>query len=110
MLFRFIHYRPREALYPSATFRAAFDWLGSDHGERPGGIKYLQGLKLAAEETGEKGQPLLRVQLARAGKWRAPAVQDQVAPPARKGIELTGLTPRLKAYAALLEGAVAQVG
>jgi len=74
----FIHYRHREALYPSATFRSAFDRLVSDHGERPGVIEYLQVLKLAAEETVEKVEPLLRVQLARTGKWRATAVRDQV--------------------------------
>jgi len=106
----FIHYRHREALYPSATFRAAFDRLVSDHGERPGVIEYLQVLKLAAEETVEKVEPLLRVQLARAGKWRATAVRDQVVPPERKVIELASLTPSLKAYDALLEGEVAHVG
>jgi hypothetical protein len=105
----FIHYRHREALYPSTTFRAAFDRLVSDHGERPGVIEYLQVLKLAAEETVEKVEPLLRVQLARSGKWRATEVRDQVAPPARKVIELAGLTPSLKAYDALLEGEVAHV-
>jgi len=58
----------------------------------------------------EKVEPLLRVQLARSGKWRATAVRDQVAPPARRVIELAGLTPSLKAYDALLEGEVAHVG
>jgi len=106
----FIHYRYREALYPSVTFRAAFDRLVSDHGERPGVIEYLQVLKLAAEETVERVEPLLRVQLARAGKWRATEVRDQVVPPERKVIELAGLTPSLKAYDALLEGEVAHVG
>jgi hypothetical protein len=48
--------------------------------------------------------------LARSGKWRATAVRDQVAPPARRVIELAGLTPSLKAYDALLEGEVAHVG
>ena len=81
-----------------------------DHGERPGVIEYLQVLKLAAEETVEKVEPLLRVQLARAGKWRATAVRDQVVPPERKVIELASLTPSLKAYDALLEGEVAHVG
>ena len=53
----FIHYRHREALYPSAVFRAAYDRLVADHGERPGVIEYLQVLKLAAEETVEKVEP-----------------------------------------------------
>jgi hypothetical protein len=106
----FINYRHREALYPSATFRSAFDRLVSDHGERPGVIEYLQVLKLAAEETVEKVEPLLRVQLARAGKWRATEVRNQMVPPERKVIELASLTPSLKAYDALLEGEVAHVG
>jgi hypothetical protein len=58
----------------------------------------------------EKVEPLLRVQLARAGKWRATAVRDQMVPPERKVIELASLTPSLKAYDALLEGEVAHVG
>ena len=106
----FINYRHREALYPSATFRSAFDRLVSDHGERSGVIEYLQVLKLAAEETVEKVEPLLRVQLARAGKWRASEVRNQVVAPERKVIELACLTPSLKAYDALLEGEVAHVG
>ena len=105
----FIHYRYREALYPSATFRAAFDRLASDHGERPGVIEYLQVLKLAAEETVERVEPLLRVELARGGKWRATEVRNQVVPPERKVIELAELTPSLKGYDALLEGEVAHV-
>ncbi|HRZ35926.1 MAG TPA: hypothetical protein P5534_06135 [Candidatus Paceibacterota bacterium] len=80
----FIHYRHREALYPSATFRAAYDRLVADHGERPGVIEYLQVLKLAAEETVERVEPVLRVQLTQAGKWRANQVRDQLAPPIRK--------------------------
>jgi hypothetical protein len=106
----FINYRHREALYPTAIFRAAYDRLVSDHGERPGVIEYLQVLKLAAEETVEKVEPLLRVQLARSGKWLATSVRDQVAPSARKVIELAGLIPSLTAYDVLLEGEVAHAG
>src|SRR5664280_511179 len=50
----------------------------------------------------EKVEPLLREQLAGPGKWRATQVRDQLAPPARKVIELPGLTPSLNAYDALL--------
>jgi hypothetical protein len=106
----FIHYRHREALYPSAVFRAAYDRLVAEHGERPGVIEYLHVLKLAAEETVEKVEPLLQIQLAQPGKWRATQVRDQVAPVARKVIELAGLTPSLKAYDTLLEPEVAHVG
>jgi hypothetical protein len=106
----FIHYRHREALYPSAVYRTAYDRLVADHGERPGVIEYLHLLKLAAEETVEKVEAVLREQLALPGKWRTVQVRDQMVPTARKLIELTGLTPSLEAYDTLLEGEVAHVG
>ena len=106
----FINYRHREALYPSTTFRAAYDRLVADHGERPGVIEYLQVLKLAAEETVERVEPVLRAHLVLAGKWRARQVRDQLVPAARKVIELAGLTPSLEAYDALLGKEVAHGG
>ena len=106
----FLHYRHRESLYPSVVFRAAYDRLVADHGERPGVIEYLHVLKLAAEETVETVEALLRTQLARAGKWRATAVRDRLAPPERKVIELADLLPNLRAYDTLLTEEVAHVG
>jgi len=106
----FIHYRHREALYPSATFRAAYDRLVADHGERPGVIEYLQVLKLAAEETVERVEAVLRAQLTQTGKWRANQVRDQLAPPVRQVIELAVLTPGLEAYDTLLGKEVAHGG
>jgi hypothetical protein len=106
----FIHYRHREALYPSAVYRAAFDRLVVDHGERLGVIEYLHLLKLAAEETVEKVEAVLQEQLARSGKWRAVQVREQLVPAARKVIELAGLTPSLAAYDTLLEREVAHAG
>jgi hypothetical protein len=106
----FIHYRHREALYPSAVFRAAYDRLVADHGERPGVIEYLQVLKLAAEQSVEKVQPALQGRLALSGKWRATQVREALVPATRKVIELAGLTPNLAVYDRLLEGEVAHVG
>jgi hypothetical protein len=106
----FIHYRHREALYPSAVYRAAYDRLVADHGERPGVIEYLHLLKLAAEETVERVEGVLREPLALPGKWRAAQVREQLVPAARKVIALAGLTPNLKAYDTLLEGEVAHAG
>jgi hypothetical protein len=105
----FINYRHREALYPSPVFRAAHDRLVSDHGERPGVIEYLQVLKLAAEASVDAVEGLLREKLAAGGKWRAKDLRDALAPPARKVIELPGLTPDLNTYDALLEKEVAHV-
>jgi len=105
----FAHYRHREALYPSTTFRTAHDRLVSDHGDRQGVIEYLQVLKLAADESVEKVEVPLIALLAGAVKWRAIDVRNEVAPQERKHIELSALTPSLQAYDALLEGEVAHV-
>ena len=106
----FIHYRHREALYPSTVFRTAYDRLVSDHGERPGVIEYLHVLKLAAEHGVEKVQATLSVALARSAKWRAAELQRALVPVERKVIELPGLTPNLAVYDALLEGEVGHAG
>jgi hypothetical protein len=103
----FRHYRHREALYPSTVFRAAYDRLTTDHGERPGIIEYLQLLKLAAEETVEAVEPVLQQQLARPGKWRALEVREAICPPVRRDVDLADLTPSLQAYDQLLESEVA---
>jgi hypothetical protein len=106
----FIHYRHREALYPSTVFRAAFDRLVADHGERPGVIQYLHVLKLAAEETVERVETLLQDQLKLSAKWHAKELREQLRPVCPKVIELSALTPSLKAYDQLLQGEVAHVG
>jgi hypothetical protein len=106
----FLHYRHREALYPSPVFRAAHDRLVADHGERPGVIEYLQVLKLAAEETVEQVESVLRAQLALPGKWRALQVREQLVPTMGKVIALAELTPSLGAYDTLLESEVAHDG
>ena len=106
----FIHYRHREALYPSAVYRAAYDRLVAEHGERPGVIEYLHVLKLAADHTVAAVEQVLQKQLAQAGKWRAAQVREPLAPAAQKIIELSTLTPDLRAYDTLLQGEVAHVG
>lgn len=98
----FIHYRHREALYPTPVYRAAFDRLVTEHGERPGVIEYLQVLKLAAEATVEGVEALLKERLNHPGKWRATLIRDQLAPVAKKVIELPAMTPSLAVYDALL--------
>ena len=104
----FLHHRHRQALYPSTVFRAAHDRLVADHGERPGVIEYLQLLKLAAEQTVEAVEPVLEQHLRRSGKWRAPDVREQIAPPPRRIVELNELKPSLSAYDQLLESEAAR--
>jgi hypothetical protein len=91
------------------VFRTAYDRLVADHGERPDVIEYLHVLQLASQTSVEKVGPVLQVQLARPGKWRASPLRDQVAPVTRPVIELASLTPSLNAYDPLLEGEVAYV-
>jgi hypothetical protein len=106
----FINYRHREALYPSLVFRAAYDRLVADHGERSGVIEYLHVLKLAAEESVERVEPVLQSQLLAAGRWRATEVRGRLVPVTPKVQELADLTPSLHGYDALLEGEVGHVG
>jgi hypothetical protein len=106
----FIHYRHREALYPSPVFRSAYDRLVAEHGERAGVVEYLQVLKLAADEGPPKVEAALQAQLAQKEKWRASQVRERLTPATRKVIELSTLTPSLTAYDALLEGEVAHAG
>ena len=105
----FLHYRHREALYPSVVYRKAYDRLVAEHGERPGVIEYLHLLKLAVEETVEKVEAVLERQLAQRGSWRALQVREQLAPTARKVLALAELTPNLQGYDALLGREVAHV-
>jgi hypothetical protein len=104
----FLNYRHREALYPSAVFRAAYDRLVADHGERPGVIEYLQVLKLAADTSVERVEPLLGAYVGRAGKWRATQLRDELSPPEKKVIVLAECAPNLQPYDALLGQEVAR--
>lgn len=100
----FRNYRHREALYPTVNFRAAHDQLVKDHGERAGVIEYLLVLKLAAEESVEKVEPVLASLLAQSGRWRAATVRERLAPAERTVVPMPELTVSLEAYDALLEG------
>lgn len=106
----FRNWRHREALYPAVKFRAAHDRLVADHGERQGVIEYLHVLKLAAEETVERVETALEAFLARAGRWRAVEVREQLAPVGRNIVPMPELTASLDAYDALLGREEAHVG
>lgn len=106
----FANYRHRQALYPSTVFRAAYDRLVSEHGQRQGVIEYLQVLKVAADESVEKVELVLKLLLCQPGKWWTKQVREQIAPAEKKVIELAALTPDLEAYDALLGEEAAHVG
>src|SRR5215212_8816535 len=98
----FLNYQHREQLYPTVAYRAAFDRLVEDHGERLGVIEYLHVLKLAADHTLERVETGLAVWMAKAGKWRASDVRGVVAPVNVQVPDLPALSPDLAGYDQLL--------
>jgi len=103
----FRNYQHREALYPTAVYRVAYDALVGLHGERGGVIEYLQVLKLASELGVETVALRLETRMAEAGKWRAAELAG--APGREAPPELSPLTPELASYDLLLESEAADV-
>lgn len=98
----FARYRYREDLFPSVTFRRAFDALQTTHGERAD-VEYLRILQLAALH-GEAGvTDALRAVLT-AGRFDYAAVQQRVAPPTPTIPTLHLPPPDLRVYDTLLVG------
>jgi hypothetical protein len=100
----FVNYQHREQLYPSVEYRAAYDRLVADHGERPGIIEYLHLLNLAIEHTVEGVQRALAVWMDGARKWRAADVRATLKPALVVVPHLAALSPELISYDELLEG------
>ena len=81
----FARYRFREELFPSLTFRAAYDALGRTHGERAD-VEYVRLLHLAAM-TGERlVEATLRARLDADVPCDYAGVQAQVRPPVPTGL------------------------
>jgi hypothetical protein len=106
----FLNYQHREQLYPTVPYRAAYDRLVQDHGERHGVIEYLHVLKLAADHTVEKVEAALAQWMAKAGKWRSSDVRGVVAPVTVRVPDLAALSPDLAGYDQLLTGTNASEG
>lgn len=98
----FLNYQHREQLYPTIAYRAAYDRLVHDHGQRHGVIEYLHVLKLAADHTLERVEEAVALWMAKAGKWRASDVRGVVAPMAVPIPEVAALSPELASYDQLL--------
>jgi len=98
----FVNYQHREQLYPSVAYRAAYDRLVTDHGERPGIIEYLHLLNLAVEHTVEAVQTALAPWITGARKWRAADVRATLTPALVVVPPLAALAPELLSYDALL--------
>jgi hypothetical protein len=104
----FARYHYREELFPSATYRRAYDRLVQDHGSRPGELEYLRLLKLTAELGISAVEGLLGELLApQAGRWCTASLRSILCPPAR--VEVAEPTVDLRWYDTLLTEEVAHV-
>jgi hypothetical protein len=102
----FARYRYREDLYPSLTFRRAYDALVRTHGERAD-IEYLRILQLAATAGELRVSAALATLLDHAGGFDYVTVQTQVAPPVLTVPVIHMPGPDLAVYDARRAGAAA---
>jgi transposase InsO family protein len=102
----FARYRYREDLYPSITFRRAYDALVRTHGERAD-VEYLRILHLAATDGEARVTAVLVSVLDHAGGFDYVTVQSHVAPPALTVPVIHIPAPDLTVYDALRAGAAA---
>lgn len=102
----FARYRYREDLYPSVTFRRAYDALVRTHGERAD-IEYLRILLLALTAGEARVMDVLATVLDQVGGFDYVTVQAQVAPPVLTVPVIHIPAPDLTVYDALRAGAAA---
>lgn len=102
----FARYRYREDLFPSVTFRRAYDRLLTTCGERAD-VEYLRILKLAATAGEHRVASVLARLLDDTAVFDYVAVQSCVDPPAPRVPVIRIPAPDLRAYDALLTGVVA---
>jgi hypothetical protein len=102
----FARYRYREDLYPSVTFRRAYDALVRLHGERAD-VEYLRILHLAATVGEGRVVEVLAAVLDQVGSFDYVTVQAQVAPPVLTVPVIHIPVPDLSVYDALRAGAAA---
>jgi hypothetical protein len=102
----FARYRYREDLFPSVTFRRAYDRLQTTHGDRAD-VEYLRILQLAATAGEQRVLDVVTTLLQESGRFEYVAVQAGVSPPAVAIPTLHIPLPDLRVYDALLVGAVA---
>lgn len=102
----FARYRYREDLYPSVTFRRAYDALVRLHGERAD-LEYLRILQLAATAGESPVTVALATVLDQGAAFDYCTVQVQVAPPALVVPVVHIPAPDLTVYDALRAGAAA---
>jgi hypothetical protein len=97
----FARYHYREELFPSRTYRCAYDRLVADHGPGPGELEYLRLLKLTAELGSSAIEGLLGELLGvDTPPWRTATLRSTLCPPTR--VELVAPAVDLSVYDALL--------
>ena len=104
----FARYHYREELFPSSTYRRAYDRLVQDHGLGAGELEYLRLLKLTAELGINAVEGLLGEMLCPDSlPWRAATLRGTLCPPSR--VELVEPIVDLSVYDAFLQEEVAHV-
>ncbi len=106
----FALYRHREQLYPAPAYRAAYDRLVADHGERLGVVEYLQVLRVAAEHGVEVVAERLSQWLGQHRKWTSLMLARQLSPTQGQWLQMPELVPDLHIYDALLGSEMPHVG
>jgi len=84
------------------AYRAGYDRLVQDHGQRPGVIEYLHLLNLAVDYTLEAVEAAMAPCLASVRKWRASDVRAALAPTPMAVPAVATLSPELASYDELL--------
>ena len=99
----FARYRFREELFPSLTFRSAYDALGGTHGERAD-VEYVRLLHLAATTGERRVEAALRARLAAGAPCEYAGVRAEVRPavPVLPAVHVP--RPDLAQYDALISG------
>ena len=99
----FARYRFREELFPSLTFRAAYDALGRTHGERAD-VEYVRLLHVAATTSEQQVEATLRARLDAGAACDYASVQAAVRPSVPTVPVVHIPRPDLSHYDALLTG------
>jgi hypothetical protein len=99
----FARYRYREELFPSLTFRQAYDALGDTHGERAD-VEYVRLLHLAATTSERQVEATLQARLQASQPFDYASVQAMVTPVIPRVPALQIPVPDLAQYDALLAG------
>jgi hypothetical protein len=99
----FERYRYREQLYPSRSFREAYDHLVTKHGPRGGAVEYLRLLKLASEVGESDIEVMLADYLSPPyPAWSVGELRRILQPEPKPRLDLVELQPEWGSYDALL--------